>query len=308
MNLRVLARVLPFLILQLCSFVTPFNVPTYVRKYLHLPVVASPTSTREQTSREPTVEESILSKKKVTGDTGLYIHIPYCRQRCRYCDFAIVPIGPHIGDDDETSKANDNPRIRAFRQMDQRYLEAVLEELSWVQKKTTMENDGNQEKIRLSSVYFGGGTPSLAPVPTLQRILQAVRDPDGPFELAKDAEIAIEMDPGTFDLPKAKALKALGINRISLGVQSFDDQILARLGRTHRKSDIVEALKILSTAFGTKINYSVDLISGLPGLTCAKWIETLETALHLKPPPKHLSLYDLQIEKVCIENCWGGCL
>ena len=156
-----------------------------------------------------------------------------------------------------------------------------------------------KEKILLSSVYFGGGTPSLAPIHTLRRILQTVRDPDGPFELAKDAEISIEMDPGTFTLQKAKALKVLGINRISLGVQSFDDEILALLGRTHRRKDIFEALKILKTAFGMKLNYSVDLISGLPGLTCAKWVETLETVVNsLKPPPKHLSLYDLQVEKV----------
>lgn len=220
---------------------------------------------------------------------GLYIHIPYCRRRCRYCDFAIVPVGPHAATD---TLSDGSSTTRGFLEMNQNYLEAILQEIALIRNNT---RDG---KVSLTSIYFGGGTPSLAPIDTIEKILEAVQAPDGPFVVESDAEITIEMDPGTFSLDKARALKVLGINRVSLGVQSFDDEILELLGRTHRKRDIWEALSILETAFGMDLNYSIDLISGLPGLSLATWVETLETAVNLKPRPAHLSIYDLQIESV----------
>lgn len=135
----------------------------------------------------------------------------------------------------------------------------------------------------------------MAPVETIRDILAAVRSR---FRVESAAEITMEMDPGTFSLEQAKALKDLGINRISLGVQSFDDYILESIGRVHRRKDIEEALVILETVFGDDVNYSIDLISGLPGLSLAQWVDTLDTAVKLKPSPNHLSLYDLQVESV----------
>lgn len=113
------------------------------------------------------------------------------------------------------------------------------------------------------------------------------------------------MDPGTFDVQHLQSLKNLGINRISLGVQSFHDPILEGIGRVHRRKDIDHAIECIRTVFGNDddndddngANYSLDLISGLPGLTLDLWKETIQTALSLAPPPNHLSVYDLQIEE-----------
>lgn len=137
----------------------------------------------------------------------------------------------------------------------------------------------------------------MAPIATLQSILKKICEC---FDVAADSEITIEMDPGTFDQEKAFALQALGFNRISLGVQSFNDTILESLGRIHREADVIQALQILDSVWGDDLNYSMDLISGLPGLTVVEWINTLERAVCLTPKPSHLSLYDLQVERVSV--------
>jgi putative oxygen-independent coproporphyrinogen III oxidase len=222
---------------------------------------------------------------------GLYVHIPYCRRRCRYCNFAILPIGPNVDTD-----VNRNQET-SFDTMNRNYLNALLTELKTISPK---------EQIRLKSIYFGGGTPSLAPVDTIAEILKAVSGRgDSPFVLEPNAEVSIEMDPGTFSTEKLKALKELGINRISLGVQSFDDKILETMGRVHRRADVFSALNSIKTVFGDA-NYSLDLISGVPGLTPAGWIETLQTAVTLNPRPKHLSIYDLQLEEGTVFSAWYG--
>mgnify|MGYP003389932872 CR=1 FL=1 len=226
---------------------------------------------------------------------GLYVHIPYCRQRCRYCDFAIVPIGDTTGSSD---------RLSGFQNMDHMYKDALLSELNLIAEKN---NSGPLEtKVSLCSIYFGGGTPSLAPVESLRQILSTILDPDtSPFTVnADDCEITIEVDPGTFSREKLLAIREMGFNRISLGVQSFDDNILESLGRYHRSSDVKESLAMISEVFGPRPNYSIDLISGLPGLSLAKWIETLEIAVNLEPKPAHLSVYDLQIESVSFRRTW----
>jgi oxygen-independent coproporphyrinogen-3 oxidase len=175
------------------------------------------------------------------------------------------------------------------------YTNALLQEIRLVKQQR------NLGRIPLRSIYFGGGTPSLAPVDTLQQILAAILDEESsPFIITENCEITIEMDPGTFDIDKLREVRAMGFNRISLGVQSFDDNILKSLGRVHTSSDIWESLSMLETVFGSNLNYSMDLISGLPGLSLAKWVETLQTAVHVKPRPVHLSIYDLQIESVSV--------
>eukprot|EP00551_Chaetoceros_affinis_P011935 CAMPEP_0203678370 /NCGR_PEP_ID=MMETSP0090-20130426/31685_1 /ASSEMBLY_ACC=CAM_ASM_001088 /TAXON_ID=426623 /ORGANISM="Chaetoceros affinis, Strain CCMP159" /LENGTH=405 /DNA_ID=CAMNT_0050545583 /DNA_START=74 /DNA_END=1291 /DNA_ORIENTATION=- len=127
----------------------------------------------------------------------------------------------------------------------------------------------------------------------------------------------MEMDPGTFTLKQLHSLKLLGINRISLGVQSFNNTILKSIGRVHTVDDVYNSISMISQVFGggegakednsdksCNINYSIDLISGLPGLDCAMWIETLQKATQLRPQPKHLSIYDLQIESGTVFGSW----
>lgn len=247
-------------------------------------------------------DELLLDPKYVSrtdssaGGIGLYVHIPYCRRRCRYCNFAIVPIGPRAA----TETESDNT-MQSFATLNQNYTSALLKELDWISSQHT-----GDEKIVLRSIYFGGGTPSLAPIETLKRILSAILDPrKSPFAIQKEScEISIEMDPGTFSKQKLTAIRDMGFNRISLGVQSFDDRILASLGRIHRSQDIYESLAMIKEVFGHEVNYSLDLITGLPGLSLATWIETLETAVKLNPPPVHLSVYDLQIEQGTVFGSW----
>jgi len=234
---------------------------------------------------------------------GLYVHIPYCRRRCRYCDFAIVPIGPKAA----TEKEDPDNASSSFATLNLNYTSALLQELDHLQ--TQHHQGGNKNKIPLRSIYFGGGTPSLAPIETLQRILSAILDPErSPFAIDERecCEITIEMDPGTFSREKLQAVKDMGFNRISLGVQSFDDRILESLGRIHRSQDIYESIAMIQDIFGATVNYSLDLISGVPGLSLAAWTDTLEKAVNLEPRPVHLSVYDLQVEQGTVFGTWYG--
>lgn len=229
---------------------------------------------------------------------GLYIHIPYCRRRCRYCNFSILPIGPHAG----TEIDSEDKSTQGFLEMDQTYLKAVLCELQQI--SISRPND-NSTRIPLQSIYFGGGTPSLAPIETIQKLLYEIcGHDDAPFILQGNAEVSMEMDPGTFSLEKLQSLQQLGIQRISMGVQSLDDTLLESMGRMHRTKDIYEAIDMLHQVYGGDVNYSIDLMSGLPGLSLAHWMETLAKATALTPPPSHLSLYDLQVEQGTVFGKW----
>ena len=199
--------------------------------------------------------------------------------------------------------------------MDQSYRDAIATEIDLliaslqIQQEQGQEqehHDGNCEnkKIRLSSIYFGGGTPSLAPIETIQYIIHHILAPNGIFTLEDNAEITIEMDPGTFTKNHMQSLQQIGFNRISLGVQSFNNTILEGIGRVHRHDDIEQAIGIIRHVFGSDANYSLDLISGLPGLTLDLWSETLRMALALDPAPNHLSVYDLQIEQGTTFGKW----
>jgi oxygen-independent coproporphyrinogen-3 oxidase len=323
------------------SFSSPLAISIRYNKYSVGSALSAATATASVTNIA-----SIESGKY--DNVGLYIHIPYCRQRCRYCDFAIVPIGDHnnTNDDDQMRR-----REEGFLRMDDRYVSAVVEELKQIAVDKKNKNNNNNQKIPLRSIYFGGGTPSLAPIDSIKRILYHVcglDNPDAPFCLLQHddtTEISMEMDPGTFDLDQLLALRTLGINRISLGVQSFDDELLQGMGRTHRRADVFQAVSDISSVFGgdgdadndNKVNYSIDLISGVPGLTLAKWAETLEEAtagivqknknkttatiptiddssmmtkkqpllLSSLPPPSHISVYDMQIEEGTLFGKWA---
>ena len=196
-----------------------------------------------------------------------YIHIPFCRRRCFYCDFPISVIG------DKSDPAH-------FPPID-RYVESLEKEIS---------HSANLGKP-LKTIFFGGGTPSLLPIEGLSKIIQAL---EKKFGISPDSEISIEIDPGTFTADKLIQYQNLGINRISLGVQAFQDELLKTCGRSHNLQQIWDSLEfLLQVNFQ---NFSLDLISGLPNQTIEQWEESLEKVISVSP--MHVSCYDLVLESV----------
>lgn len=195
-----------------------------------------------------------------------YLHIPFCRRRCYYCDFPISVLGKTPID---TSVAIAD------------YVEALRQEI---------ENTPNCGKT-LKTVFFGGGTPSLLPVRALNSLLTTLSQR---FGIATDAEISMEIDPATFSLEQLQAYLSAGVNRISLGVQAFQDELLQLCGRSHTLNHIFEAIELTRQA-GVS-NLSVDLISGLPQQSLEQWQHSLEQAIAIAP--QHLSCYDLVLEPV----------
>jgi oxygen-independent coproporphyrinogen-3 oxidase len=193
----------------------------------------------------------------VTGEIVLYIHIPFCRRKCRYCSF--------------TSFAGREAEIPA-------YVSALKKEID---KCAGGESVG--------SIYFGGGTPSLLTAGQAGEILATVRFC---FSVSPAAEISIEANPGTIDEACLKAVRMLGVNRLSLGVQSLNDDELKLLGRIHSAAQAQEAFCLARQSGFDNVN--LDLIYGLPGQSLEDWRNTLEKALALAP--EHLSLYALSLE------------
>lgn len=180
----------------------------------------------------------------------MYLHVPFCRRRCYYCDFSIKVIGD---------------RESSIRHETEEYTKLLINDIV-----RSMGQDNNRA---IETIYFGGGTPSLLPNDCVERIMKTLHDT---FDVKTNAEITFEMDPLTFDMDKVKTLKSYGINRISLGIQSFDDEMLACCGRAHRYNDILKALNDITGA-GID-NYSIDLISALPKLSLEVWENTLNSA------------------------------
>lgn len=199
--------------------------------------------------------------------SSAYIHIPFCRRRCYYCDFPVSVVGDRvIGSTSGTIK---------------QYVEVLRSEI-----ETTPAPSRS-----LETVFFGGGTPSLLSVKQLGRILETM---NRHFGIAAGAEISIEMDPGTFNLEQLEGYRAAGVNRISLGVQAFQDELLSVCGRSHNSTDIFLAVELLCQV--EVPDFSLDLISGLPHQTLEQWKESLEAAVNLAPT--HISCYDLVLEPV----------
>lgn len=198
-----------------------------------------------------------------------YVHIPFCRRRCFYCDFPIQVTG------DRRHGGNFAP-IAA-------YLATLAQEIQ------TTPILANPKTRPLQTVFFGGGTPSLLLPEQIAAILEQLRDR---FGLGPDLECSIEVDPGTFSLAQIQGYQAAGVNRFSLGVQAFQDELLAACGRFHRLADIEAAVQALGEA-GVE-NWSLDLISGLPHQTLDHWQDSLQRAIALAPT--HLSVYDLTLE------------
>ncbi len=192
---------------------------------------------------------------------SVYVHIPFCTAKCTYCDF-----NSYAGQDSLMA-----PYAGAVAR------EAVI----WAPHLW-----GRQAR----TVFFGGGTPSLMPVDHMAIIVAALRDS---FDIAGDAEITLEANPGTVDAVHLACLRRLGFNRISFGVQSFHEDELLMLERIHGRREVLDAVSWARAAGFENIN--LDLIFGLAGQTMARWQENVETALALAPD--HLSLYALTLEE-----------
>ncbi len=188
---------------------------------------------------------------------GLYIHIPFCVRKCAYCDFLSFP---------------------SCAEEMEAYTEALCREIRLL--------DG----WPLRTVYIGGGTPSILPVSLLEKICRTVVQTG---RLLPDAEWTIECNPATFDLKKAKVWRKLGINRVSMGIQSTDDRMLQRIGRIHTADQARTGFHTLREA-GFQ-NITVDLMMGLPGQTLADWENSLQQVKDLQP--EHLSCYSLILEE-----------
>ena len=192
---------------------------------------------------------------------GIYIHIPFCRSRCSYCDFAT---GLYEGS------------------LAERYVRVLVNEIqAWNEIETRRVVD---------TIYFGGGTPSLLSAAQLARILEAVH---ARFEVAPASEITLEMNPGTVTREVLREFRCLGVNRASFGAQTFDDDELARLGRSHSSNEIIQTFNWLRDA--NFENVSFDLIAGLPGQSLAAWRRNLERSIALSP--EHLSFYLLEVHQ-----------
>ena len=197
-----------------------------------------------------------MSEKKLE----LYVHIPFCVRKCSYCDFLSGP---------------------ADKEQQRRYVDALKTEMDAV-----MEEAGRP----VSSIYIGGGTPSVLPAEWIASLLDKLREK---FSVQEDAEISMEANPGTLDESRLSCYRQAGVNRLSLGLQSPRDRELKTLGRIHSCADFLESYEMAREAGFSNIN--VDLMMALPGQSVKDWEENLEWTARLRP--QHISAYSLIIEE-----------
>ena len=199
-------------------------------------------------------------------ETACYIHIPFCDHKCIYCDFYSIITTDNI----------------------QSFLKALKKEITHYAEKYS-------ECRELISIFFGGGTPSLMEAEYISDIIGDIKSN---FTVLSNAEITLETNPGTVSLEKLKLFKQEGVNRISIGIQSFDDDDLRFLTRIHNSNTAIRTVNDAANA-GFE-NISLDLIFNLPGQTKSKWLKNLEQAIQL--PVKHISAYSLILERGTILN------
>jgi len=193
---------------------------------------------------------------------GLYLHFPFCLKKCLYCDFDSAASSPAERDG---------------------YPELLLREMELRQRELP-------EPVQAATLYFGGGTPSLMDPRQVGSLIQAAADR---FGLEAGSEVTLEANPGTLTPGRLAGYRAAGVNRISLGVQSFEDRLLTRLGRVHSKA---EALAAFDAARGAGFaNISIDLMHSLPGQSPRQWREALAQGIALAP--EHISAYALSVEE-----------
>ncbi len=193
---------------------------------------------------------------------GIYLHIPFCIQKCRYCDFLSAP---------------------ACGEVRRAYLDAVKREI--VSRGEKLKN------YSIHSLYIGGGTPSILNPEEFEEIARTLRDHTGIW--LENAERTIEANPGTVTEEKAQAWRAWRMNRVSMGMQAAQNRLLQSLGRIHTQTDVETSVKILRRAGFSNVN--LDLMMGLPGQSLQDWKESLEQAVRLEP--EHISCYSLILEE-----------
>lgn len=191
--------------------------------------------------------------------TGIYVHIPYCKQRCTYCDFYFVT----------------NHGSTAL------YTERLVDEIR-------LRSQAHPREVAVETIYFGGGTPSRMSDDHLARILGALYNG---FNVEAPKEVTLEVNPEDVTPNRIRTWKDLGVNRLSIGIQTFDDQTLETIGRSHTAQ---QALSVLSAATEAEINFSADLIFGLPGSSHRIWSKDLERLVTFSP--QHISVYGLAVE------------
>ncbi|MBC7331448.1 MAG: radical SAM family heme chaperone HemW [Synergistetes bacterium] len=192
---------------------------------------------------------------------ALYVHVPFCIKKCKYCNFFSVPLNEELA---------------------QRYLENLFKEIDFWKEKVSNE--------KIKTIYIGGGTPTIYGEETISLILRKLKES---FSLIENPEITIEANPKTITKGKLGKLKEEGITRVSLGVQSLSDRLLEILGRPHSSLEAIEAIKLVKEA--NFRSWNVDLIYAIPTETKEEWKETLEKVLSFSPP--HISIYSLILEE-----------
>ncbi len=193
----------------------------------------------------------------------LYIHIPFCVKKCSYCDFLSAP---------------------ATEQTMETYMAALFAEIRGRAEDCTDR--------MVTSVFIGGGTPSLLSGESIRQLMECIRES---YTLAEDTEITMEVNPGTATAEKLREFYVAGINRLSIGMQSAQEQELKMLGRIHDFEGFCQVYREAVEAGFTNIN--VDVMSGLPGQTLESYRDTLEKVLRLDPMPQHISAYSLIVEE-----------
>lgn len=201
-----------------------------------------------------------MKNRKENSPMEIYIHIPFCIRKCDYCDFLSGPSGPEEQAD---------------------YVQALLREIQAVE-----EGEGRS----VSSIFIGGGTPSVLDERLLGDILREIRNR---LKMEEDAEITIEVNPGTANIGKLQAYREMGINRLSIGLQSPEDRELKILGRIHNYGQFLETYQEARTVGFDNIN--IDLMSAIPDQTYEGWVKNLRTVAELEP--EHISAYSLIVEE-----------
>ena len=207
-------------------------------------------------------------------EIGIYIHIPFCKRKCYYCDFVSFP--------------NCNNEII------ERYVEDLKKEIEYGARKTLKlfkQNNENVEIISVNSIYFGGGTPSFIDAKYVKSILDCLYSNEN-MKINDDCEITIEANPGTVDYDKLKEYREMGFNRISIGLQSTNDDILKKIGRIHNFDEFLDAYNNSRKVGFNNIN--VDLMFGLPNQTLDDVNDAINRIIELKP--EHVSTYSLIVE------------
>ena len=193
----------------------------------------------------------------------IYIHIPFCKRKCRYCDFLSFSCSEDV---------------------QKRYMDALKQEITAKSKA--------YKSYVVTTIFIGGGTPSIVKPLWIEELMELVYEH---FKVSEDAEITMEMNPGTVTEESLEIYHAAGINRLSMGLQSANDRELALLGRIHSFWEFLSAYSSARRVGFSNIN--VDLMSALPGQSVKSYTDTLEKVLTLSPPPEHISAYSLIVEE-----------